>query len=368
MPEKTAFIFKQGRKSRLYNDSSLDKFPTEFFYGYIQLRNQGLPIEMIDEEDLNINLKANLFMRTCSHYAYSLFGLHFQTLLCLFNRKNLLKLNQFSTLVVTTNTLGLAFSFMKKLGVLKPKVVFIGMGLSDLTNNIVRKWSLGRLLSAVRTLVISRSELEHLRHTWRSSSNIEFHYIPFGVDHQFWIPKNSPEDSNNSYILTIGNDLNRDYKTLVSAWKSKYPKLKIVTNLPISSENSNIEIISGDWRKQLLSDQQMLELINNAMFVVLPISPTLQPSGQSVCLQSMSCSKAVILSNIKGIWDKELLIDDRNIKLIPCNDSGSLSFTIEYFLSNHDYVNSLGIEANKTVQKHFSVEKMANSIKNHICL
>ena len=360
MPNKIAFIFKKGRKSRLSQNTSTGKFPTEFFYGYVQLKAQGHDVSIIDEFDLNLVNKSNKVVRAIDHLTYSYFGLHFKTILTLLSRKNLNTLNQFSTLVVTTNSLGFAFSFLKKFGFIKQNVLFIGMGVCDLMNNSVRKKSLEWLLKSIRTLVISKSELDYLNNTF--AKNDEIYYIPFGVDTNFWLPIKKETTIKSKYVLSIGNDLNRDYATLISSWEDFFPHLKIITSLPISSDKNNIEIISGDWRSQLLSDNEMLELIQNALFVVIPLKPTMQPAGQSVCLQSMACSKAVIISNIAGIWDKEELIDNKIIKLIPCNNIDFLSKTIQTFLANPKKVESMGREARKVVEKNYYVESMAESI------
>ena len=125
MEHKIAFIFKEGRKLRLSDQAGLGIFPTEFFYGYVQLKFQGLDVHIIDEGDLDLIHKSNKLFRAFNHLTYFYFGLHIQTVLKLLSPKNLSKLNQFSTLVVTTNSLGLAFSFLKRLGIVKPKVLFI---------------------------------------------------------------------------------------------------------------------------------------------------------------------------------------------------------------------------------------------------
>ena len=107
------------------------------------------------------------------------------------------------------------------------------------------------------------------------------------------------------YVLAIGNDLARDWSILVSAWDKDFPMLKIVTSLPIKNKKSNITVMRGDWHTQALTDLQIRDLYCNSEFVILPLKETFQPSGQSVCLQAMACSKAVLISNIKGIWDKK---------------------------------------------------------------
>ena len=94
MPDKIAFIFKKGRKSRLSQNTSTGKFPSEFFYGYVQLKAQGHDVSIIDEFDLNLVNKSNKVVRAIDHLTYSYFGLHFKTILTLLSRKNLNTLNQ----------------------------------------------------------------------------------------------------------------------------------------------------------------------------------------------------------------------------------------------------------------------------------
>ena len=89
MSEKIAFIFKRGRKSRLSQSTNLGKFPTEFFYGYVQLKAQDHDVSIIDEFDLNLVKKSNKVVRAINHLTYSYFGLHLKTILTLLSRKNL---------------------------------------------------------------------------------------------------------------------------------------------------------------------------------------------------------------------------------------------------------------------------------------
>ena len=53
--EIIAFIYKGGRKKRLINKKS--KFPSEFFYGYIELLEQGHNVRIFEENDLGFRLR-----------------------------------------------------------------------------------------------------------------------------------------------------------------------------------------------------------------------------------------------------------------------------------------------------------------------
>ena len=55
-----------------------------------------------------------------------------------------------------------------------------------------------------------------------------------------------------------------------------------------------------------LSDRKLLRIIQEAKCLVLPIKNTLQPSGQSVSLQSLACRTPLVINNYEGLWEKRL--------------------------------------------------------------
>ena len=50
-----SFIYKGGRKKRLI-DKNIE-FPSEFFYGYIELMEKGYNVKIIEENDLGFRLR-----------------------------------------------------------------------------------------------------------------------------------------------------------------------------------------------------------------------------------------------------------------------------------------------------------------------
>ena len=124
-----------------------------------------------------------------------------------------------------------------------------------------------------------------------------------------------------SYVLAIGNDFARDWNLLINSWEESFPNLKIISSLPIINFKKNIEVIKGNWHHKTLNDMEMRDLYCNSEFVIIPLKETLQPSGQSTCLQAMSCSKAVVLTKVRGIWDENLIKHKENIFFIrPGNE------------------------------------------------
>jgi len=235
----------------------------------------------------------------------------------------------------------------------------LAMGVLPLHFSIWQKWLLLTLLNQLELLTISRAEQKFLQEIMPDR---EIGYIPFGVDQRFWFPNPEPTTLLDNYVLAIGNDRNRDWKTLVSAWSEDLPTLKIITSLPVVSDLENIEVIRGDWRSSMLSDEEIRELYWGAMFVVVPSRETVQPAGQSVCLQAMACGKAVIMSNISGLWDKEVMKDLQNVLLVSPMNSKHLKSAIFKLRDDIRLRNELANNGKLIVAKSFHTNAMSAAL------
>jgi glycosyltransferase involved in cell wall biosynthesis len=260
-------------------------------------------------------------------------------------------------LIATTNNLGLALGLGRARGWVRCPVVLLAMGLLPLSPSRWQLRRIGQVLEHIHVVTISKSEQVHLAKLLPERT---IDYIPFGVDTQFWKP--APDSAGaGKFVLAIGNDANRDWKTLVEAWDETMPALKIVTNLPVPIAAPNVEVIRGDWRKQTLSDQEILKLYQSALCVVVPIRNTIQPAGQSVCLQAMACGRPVIVSDIAGLWNRDLLRDNRHWKLVPPGEPETLKRTVKELVANPDDATQLGASARQQVRSHLNTQSMADA-------
>ena len=147
-----------------------------------------------------------------------------------------------------------------------------------------------------------------------------------------------------------------------------FPELRIVTQLAIPATlPANVQVIAGDWRTQKLSDEALRDMVRGSRFVVLPIHDTLQPAGQSACLQAMACGKAVVLSDIAGLWDRRLMRHGENCILVKPGDAEALSRSVRNLLDNPDVAQAIGRAARRTVEDHLNVDTMARAVQE-LCL
>jgi glycosyltransferase involved in cell wall biosynthesis len=118
-----------------------------------------------------------------------------------------------------------------------------------------------------------------------------------------------------------------------------------VTRLPVDPALLGLRTnIDGEVDSAGLRD-----LYRSAKLVVTPTKNQPRDSGHSATLQAMACGKAVILSDTKGLWDRQGLVHGKNIWLVPPEDSKALRGAIDYLLSHSDLCVQLGQEARRYV-------------------
>jgi glycosyltransferase involved in cell wall biosynthesis len=351
------FCYKSGRKKRF---AKIDTHPTEFFYGAPQFQKSKIKVQILEELDLGIQPPKMAFLRYATKCANRLCGVPIISLCAMFKASIRTVLRSPTVWIATTNTLGFYLAVAKKLGLINGPVLFVAMGLLPSRNVGILRWICRRLFTKTTIIALSRSEQSYLKQ--QLGLNVE--YLPFGVDQSFWTP--GLQLGEEDYVVAIGNDRNRDWGTLVAAWSLKLPRLRIITNLPVPKGPSNVEVLKGDWRTEILTDQQIRDQLRGARFVIVPSIETYQPAGQSVCLQAMACGKAVILSDISGVWDRDLLRDNQTVLLTEPGNTGQLTSLVMRLLDDPEEVQRIGVAARKVITQHLNVDVMATELLNLI--
>ena len=346
---KIAYIFKGGRKERLF---SKDNFANDFFYGYLNLLEKGHNLDCLEEDDI-ANIKFhNLISKLINKISSVLWDLPLNLLLNFLLSKGYNKFKNIKILIATTNSFGITLAIAKKLNLIEGRIFFLSMGSIPLNASFFKKQIYKFILRDIEIIVFSKAEYMFLKNL--NFANLE--YIPFGIDYSFW--KNNRELSND-YVLAIGNDKNRDWDLLVESWLPEFPLLKIITSRNISSNKENIEILNGDWREKIITDSRIKELYIKSKFVILPLKNTIQPSGQSCCLQAMACKKTVMISDIDGIWDRDLLIHKYSLYLIEHSSVDSIQNGVLEVLNNKDLRTKIAKNGKNLVKNYLNSDNMS---------
>lgn len=354
---RICYLFKDGRKSRLY---SKERFSVEFFYGYFYLKEKGFEVDIIEESeilDIRKSVKTKILYKI-PEKILSFLGINFVLLLSIFQKNIRKKLNTYEFIIATTNSFGLSLLVLKRLGFLKAKIFFIVMGLLEKNTFFLKKLFYNFLFQDI-VCSLGEGEAEYLLN-YSFVCHPVICYIPFGIDFGFWTPLS---DKNTTvpkpYFISIGNDRHRDYEILIKAWLPKYPLLKIVTQQKIFKDKEkkpdNIEVLSGKWDGCNFSDNEIKCLIQQSLGVIIPLKETLQPSGQSVSLQTMACAKPLILTETSGIWSRKYLKHKFNCYLIKQKNTLDLKAAIKWIIDNRDAAKFMGAQARQTVLNHFTI-------------
>ena len=102
------------------------------------------------------------------------------------------------------------------------------------------------------------------------------------------------------------------------------------------------------------------------MFVVIPLKETIQPAGQSTCLQAMACGKAVIMSNVSGLWDRDIMVGGENVLLPEPGNIKQLSLAIKELLENKSLRLSLSNKARITIEEKLNTKEMSLALSNYL--
>lgn len=337
MTEAT-FLFRSGRRARLHEAS-----PSEFLYGYAELVRGGAAVRMIEEGELGLGGSWPRALEAVANRIAAIAGIHARVLLAALRHRRLFSAG--GTIVATTHTFGLALAALQRLGLHMPKIIVMTMGLMPPETSASRLRWLRWLLAGTTLATLSKPEAAWLRQMLGPSvCVVDF---AFGVDLEFWRPGGAVRDD---VVLSVGNDWNRDFATLVGAWRPAFPPLEIITSLPVSSDKPNVRILRGDWRSQTISDAALRTKVQHARLVVVPVRDTLQPAGQSAAMQAMACGRPVIMSANRGSWDADMLKRHDACRFVPPGDVQALGDAIAALLANDSDAEAMGARARNMLE------------------
>lgn len=129
-------------------------------------------------------------------------------------------------------------------------------------------------------------------------SKVEAHYklrnpakvLGFAIDDEFFRSASGSVDER--YVLAVGDDVSRDYPTLVEACRLAGLPLKLRSNAKFAlPENASHVSFVGR-----LSYKELRRLYQGASIVVVPLKPADYPGGITAVYESMSMGKPLIVS------------------------------------------------------------------------
>jgi len=200
--------------------------------------------------------------------------------------------------------IGFAVLFWKRLGMISGNVYIIAQSAHERCREHFRiAWFtrrlVGWLLRAARgVFVLAPSARQSIMNYFQVPSSCVHEFV-FGGDADFWTPPPEADvrSARESFVLSIGNDFNRDYQTLVRALPDG-ESLAIITTKPVEKNGKNIMLVNG------LPNETVRDYYRRAAVVVIPSVPLVyESSGLSCALQAVLCGSPLIMSDAPTMRD-----------------------------------------------------------------
>lgn len=361
---KIAYVFHPGRLQR-FDEASAGNAATEFFYGALELRARGHDVSCYELVDLaGKSAFDHLFLELM--YKAGLmppkaFPLLFRQIMRLVP-----VLHPYDIVIGAESGIAFALAATRLLRKWNGTLIGIHCGFLHHYQSKINIYLTRLLFAQMYSFLFGEGEKPIIQKRYKVPDDAVGVNL-FGVDTKFWRPDDRPYDKHH-YILAVGNDFQRDYTLLIEVARLIGMKIIVVTDRDIPADiPPNVEVRRGSYRNAALSDLQLRELYQKALFTVIPLKPSFQPSGQSVALQSMACGTPVLITKTEGLWDHRYLRGMENIVFIHSNKPEEWAKTIDRITADPGFLKRLGGAACQYVSVHGQIEQYTDRIEQ-LCL
>ena len=207
-------------------------------------------------------------------------------------------------------------------------------------------------------MVLASMQPGYIASRW--GGDVPIRVVGHYVDTNFYQPTNSCQPTNfhrpggeaadDGSILAVGEDIGRDFPTLLQAIV-KLPVTLVLrtsqTQPAAATRLPNLRLI-----RDRVSEAALRALYAEARFVVVPLSDTLNACGVSTILEAGAMGKATIVSASAATDD--FVIANETCLRVPCHDPVALRAAIERLLNEPETCERLGRNARRFVVEHCS--------------
>jgi glycosyltransferase involved in cell wall biosynthesis len=212
-----------------------------------------------------------------------------------------------------------------------------------------------------RVIALTRPQAAYVGQTWRPKR--EPVVLDWVVDEMFYAPRPEP---GRGYILAVGDDISRDYATLVAACADSDRGLVLRTSRAIAIPESmavRARVITAR-----LSHRELRDLYAGAAVVAVPLHPTDHPGGISTVLEAMAMGRPVVASDTGTT--RELIRDGDSGLIVPPGDPAALREAIGRVLADDALASDLGRGARARVETAYAMpvrhHKLADLLKSFV--
>ena len=353
------YIFMKGRALKQKNETII---PNDFFYFYEKIEeSREFNSKLLEVNSVNKFNPFRYFYSLYEKYLRNRTGLSFygneflkyQNLKTVYKSDKILLVNE-----SVSFSLLLLFFFLKKIKKVEISIFLMGLFSKLDIDNKYHKRILNRMLNLYdKFIFVGKGEYDFAEKNFPDWSE-KYFFLPFSVDQDFW--KSNKNTQNKKEILFLGNDLNRDFEFAYNLGKNmdKYSFIFVSNSFSKYKKYKNIQILDSNWLEGGITDIDIRNIFEKSACTIVPLINTIQPSGQSVSLQSMSMNVPVIITKTKGFWDYDTFENNRNIIFAEKNDIELWESLIENLFKDNSLYGNLIMNAKKTMEDDYNQDKL----------
>ncbi|PIS09189.1 hypothetical protein COT75_02930 [Candidatus Beckwithbacteria bacterium CG10_big_fil_rev_8_21_14_0_10_34_10] len=352
---RTVFFYKKKNPFAFEKNG-----PSEFLYGLNYLQKKIPVLSLFSNEYQLKYLPLKLIEKFLAKKALT--GIHFQAFL---NNKN--KISENDLIFAVNDGLSFGLLFYKLINKLDNRIIVLIQGIHDRykyfkNSKILINFYQKLLEKADLILTLSEYEKKILTRFLKiNPQKIKVFY--FGVDLKYW-DKNKVREKKlkKEFVLTLGNDMHRDYSLLINHYHLNIP-LKFITKTLTPDQLKNLKGKNFQYHLSV-SNQELRQLYYRAKFIIVPLKNTLATSGLSVTLQAMAMEKPVLLAEAPAL--KELFKNYHHVLYYKMNDSKSFKQKLKELNQNKHLRNKLSKNGRELIEKQFNTNYMGKNLRQII--
>ncbi len=254
---------------------------------------------------------------------------------------HILKSKKYDVIFAANDSSGLPLLLLKKMNLIHSRIVFNSAGL---INNLERQK--GTLLYKFFTWILTEADpvlcwspLE--QELFQSPMKVKATFIPLEPDTTFHKP--SPSIPTEDFILCVGNDIGRDFKTVLAAAKHLGLPFHIVTK---ADRLVGLEIPENvTLHLNFMSYPELLSLYARARLVIVNAQEIHRFSGQRALLEALALGKATIAAEIRALTSTYQLTHGDQLTFYKPGSPESLAKQITRLYDQLDRIKRLEIAA-----------------------
>jgi len=332
----------------------------DFYYGFHYLRNNlNIKILYLIRSKPNTIIKYFLYPFEKIFSKFTTLGFHLDIL---FENHKLIK--NYKKIFTPTDGLSFAILFGKLLKFHNAECYTLFQSLSErkikfFKNNFILTFFISKILKKSE-LIYVLSEISKLRliDQFKLNKN-KVAVFRFGIDYKYWSENKLSKIKfkiPNNFILTVGNDMNRDFEIFN----------KIKNNIPIILvSQKRIKNLKNVIILNNISNSELKFLYHKSLFVVIPIKKLeSESSGLSTIMQSMASGKLTIIPDNKPLL--EYFKNKHNVLFYESEDPNSLEKSIKFIQNNDNEIKRIENNALKTIEEKYNLRNMQTQNENYI--